>query len=218
MSAIFIPDTQAIIFDMDGVLVDSEHWWPKVKGDFFARAAKRHWDSIDERRIIGTSLRDIHFLLQKEYGATMNYENFEAAYTVMAREVYGKKVRLMSCVREVLEHFSSRKTALALASSSLHSWIAMVMERFDLQRYFAVLVSAEDVGSRGKPRPDIYLHTARLLNITPNKCVVIEDSTYGVASAKAAGMRVVGVKSDPYLGQDISGADAVISDLCALLN
>jgi HAD superfamily hydrolase (TIGR01509 family) len=89
----------------------------------------------------------------------------------------------------------------------------MVLTRFDLSEYFSAVVSAEDVGSRGKPAPDIYLYTAKKVHARPGECVVVEDSTNGVTSGKAAGMRVVAYQTPFNKDYDLTGADAIITNL-----
>jgi HAD superfamily hydrolase (TIGR01509 family) len=93
----------------------------------------------------------------------------------------------------------------------------MVVSRFKLKRYFDAIVSAEEVGSRGKPAPDIYLWTANKLDIQPADCLVVEDSTNGILSAKAAGMKVVGYRTKDNQGQDLSRADKIVRDLFVVL-
>ena len=206
---------EAVIFDMDGVLVNSEQVWPQVKGNFFYELSDT-WSSDLEYKILGKSLKGIHEFMVAEFGATISFEEFKQRYTDKAQEVYEQRVSLMPGAQETLAAVSAQSLPLALASSSLHSWIDMVVDRFDLRNYFQHIVSSEDVNSVGKPAPDIYLYTAKKLQIVPENCLVIEDSKHGIASAKAAGMIAIGYEY-PENEQDLTEADYVINNLSKIL-
>lgn len=203
---------QAIIFDMDGVLVDSEFWWCKFEDQFY-REIMPDWNEQDHGQVVGQSLKDIHQLLSQKYQLRLSWPEFQARYHAEASNIYQTQVNLMPGAAEVLADLAERGIILALASSSFHSWIEMVVERFDIKKYFKIIVSSEDVGERGKPAPDIYLFTAKKLGVDPQDCLVIEDSTNGILSAKAAGMTAVAYKSARNPSQKYDKADSVIDDL-----
>ncbi|HCA66853.1 MAG TPA: hypothetical protein DEP11_01195, partial [Candidatus Jacksonbacteria bacterium] len=127
--------------------------------------------------------------------------------------VYMVHAELNGHVKETLEAIRGSKIPIALSSSSPHSWINMMLSRFSLAQYFSVVASSEDVGFVGKPAPDIYLYTAKLLNIAPRECAVIEDSRNGVLSAVSAGMIAIGYRTLYNPNQDLSKARAIITDL-----
>lgn len=206
---------KAVIFDMDGVLVDSEHWWPKVEGDFYERITDWKWVKNDIEKFIGKSIPDMYRALTAEYSVNIDSVAFFNEYNRMARDVYAQ-ARLMPHARETLEGFYSRSLPLALASSSPHSWINIVTSRFALAQYFSEIVSSEDVGFAGKPAPDVYLYTAQKLNIEPAHCLVIEDSENGILSAKAAGMTAIGYRTPNNQNQDLKKADIIIADLAEI--
>jgi HAD superfamily hydrolase (TIGR01509 family) len=135
----------------------------------------------------------------------------------MAEQVYKSQCSLMTEVKMVLDFLKQSDIRLAIASSSFHSWIKMVLERFTLVKYFPVIVSAEDVGLRGKPAPDIYVYTVKKLNLQPKDCLVVEDSTNGVLSAKAAGTWVVGYRTPFNQSQDLREADISVKNLKDLI-
>lgn len=206
----------AIIFDMDGVLVDSETWWCKFEDEFYLQIMP-NWNKDDHHLIIGQSIKGVYETLSNKYELKSSWEQFRDKYHEHAGEIYQKQASLMPGVLETLKHFKKNNLPMALASSSFHSWIEMVVTRFDIKKYFKIIISSEDVGSRGKPAPDIYLYTADKLGVDPAQCLVIEDSTNGVLSAKAAGMTVVGFKPANEPEQDVSRADYVITKLSDLL-
>jgi HAD superfamily hydrolase (TIGR01509 family) len=104
---------------------------------------------------------------------------------------------------------------LGIASSSPYRIIEMVIEKFDLRRYFDGIVSGEDF-KNGKPAPDIFLAAAALLKVSPGQCVVIEDATHGVEAAKAARMKCIGFKNIHSPGQKLEKADMIIDDFKAV--
>ena len=201
----------AVIFDMDGVIVDSEIHWKSLEG-FFLKSLVPTWTDQDQGRIIGLSINDTYALLSGEYGLQKSREEFFALYQEIAREIYGQKAALIEGFHELLLLLKEKGVPLALASSSRKNWIDLLLDRYELKRYFDVIVSAEDLpGGQGKPSPAIYLHTAKLLGVPPEKCIVIEDSRNGVLSAKNAGMYCIGFRNGFNEEQDLSGADTIVN-------
>lgn len=203
---------KAVIFDMDGVLVDSEYWWQKWETKFF-KYLFGEWNESDWMNIIGRSLKDIYRVLEDNYNLTMSWTDFQYAYNQTASDIYQKQCQLMPDAYEVLDFLTKNSVKLALASSSFHSWIKMTVDRFKLGMYFDVVVSAEDVKGHGKPAPDIYLYTARKLKVKPNKCLVVEDSSNGILAAKAAGIFAIGYQTKFNRLQDLRGADEIVKNL-----
>lgn len=202
---------QAFIFDMDGVIVDSEVHWKKPEG-YFLRSLAPAWTDTDQTRIIGMSLHNVYRLLTTEYGVTHTKEQFLEVYMDMARKIYGEHASLILGVRELLGELHRRGIPVALASSSTRPWIEIVLDRFDLHSDFQAVVSADElVGGEGKPSPAIYLHTAHKLSVEPAGCVVMEDSHNGVLSAQRAGMYCIGFRNGFNDDQDISTADVIVN-------
>ena len=206
-----MPNMRSFIFDMDGVIVDSELHWKKPEG-YFLRSLVPTWTDADQTRIIGLSLNNTYRLLTTEYGATHSKEEFLEVYMAMARQIYGELVSLMPGFSDLLRELHRRGTPVALASSSTRPWIDIVLDRFDLRSDFQVVVSADDLaGGEGKPSPAIYLHTASRLGVEPAGCVVMEDSHNGVLSAQRAGMYCIGFRNGFNDDQDISTADVLVN-------
>ncbi|HEY0069223.1 MAG TPA: HAD family hydrolase [Chloroflexia bacterium] len=202
---------QAFIFDMDGVIVDSELHWKKPEG-YFLRSLAPTWTDTDQTRIIGLSLNNVYRLLTTEYGVTHSKEAFLEVYMAMARQIYGEHSSLIPGFRELVTELHRRGTPIALASSSTRPWIEIVLDRFDLHSDFQAVVSADELsGGEGKPSPAIYLHTARKLGVGPAGCVVMEDSHNGVLSAQRAGMYCIGFRNGFNDDQDISTADVIVN-------
>ncbi len=207
---------KAIIFDMDGVLVDSERVWFQTTKEWLSGLIGKAWDMEEEARITGKSVPDIYRSLNELYHLAISDQQFFDRYNTMAKDVYMRHSALNPHVKETLEDIRGCKISIALASSSPHSWIEMMLSRFALAQYFSVVASSEDVGFVGKPAPDIYLYTAQKLSVSPKHCVVIEDSRNGVLSAKAAGMIAVGYRTPYNSNQDLSMSDMIINDLAEI--
>ena len=206
-----MPSMQAFIFDMDGVIVDSELHWKKPEG-YFLRSLVPNWTDADQTRIIGLSLNNTYLLLTTEYGVTHSKEQFLEAYMAMALHIYRDLVSLMPGFTGLLRELRRRGIPVAVASSSTRPWIDIVLDRFDLRSGFQTVVSADDLaGGEGKPSPAIYLHTASVLGVEPAGCVVMEDSHNGVLSAQRAGMYCIGFRNGFNDDQDISTADLLVN-------
>ncbi|HKP53195.1 MAG TPA: HAD-IA family hydrolase [Chloroflexia bacterium] len=203
------PATRAVIFDMDGVIVDSELHWKSLEG-FFLQSLVQGWDAEAQSKIIGISVHDLYKMLVEQYGLAKSKDEFLALYYDMAREIYEQRASLLPGFLDLLRALREAGVPLALASSSPMSWIDMVLDRFGLREEFRVAVSADELEGPGKPSPAIYLLTARKLGVPPERCVVIEDSTHGVLSAKRAGMYCIGFQNGFNDEQDLSVADVLV--------
>jgi HAD superfamily hydrolase (TIGR01509 family) len=205
----------AVIFDMDGVIVDSEIHWKTTEG-FFLQSLISGWSAHDQDRIIGLGVLDLYALLVDTYQMQKTQEEFLEIYQVMANEIYGQKVSLIAGFTELLTALNTNYIPVALASSSPTSWINIMLERFSLRDSFQVVVSADELKGQGKPSPAIYLLTASRLGIRPDRCVAIEDSKNGVLSAKNAEMFCVGFRNGFNDEQDLSRADVIIHHFAEL--
>lgn len=200
-----------IIWDMDGVLVDSERHWDSLDS-FFLEEMVPQWEEFDEDLLTGRSIKDIHDMLTQNYGLDMDFQSYVAHYNQVAKKIYGEKAELMPHARETLSAIAELGVRQALASSSYHAWIGYAMEQFDLADYFEKIVSAEDVDGAGKPAPDIYREAIRQLNVNPDDVIVVEDSAVGVQAAKAAGLKVIGYQSE-INDQNLDDAHTTVTDL-----
>jgi HAD superfamily hydrolase (TIGR01509 family) len=202
-------DLRAMIFDMDGVLVDSELHWKQVEG-YFLHSLVPGWRPQDQEKIIGLSVHSVYEMLVADYGLKGTKEEFLKRYHEMAREIYQKRVSLIKPFPHLLKVLKARGVPTALASSSPRLWIGMMLDRFNLGDSFDVVISADELEGKGKPAPDIYLLTARRLGVEPVECLVIEDSRNGVLSAKAARMYCIGFRNGFNEEQELSEADEVL--------
>ncbi|TGE28452.1 HAD family hydrolase [Hymenobacter metallicola] len=204
---------QTVIFDMDGVLVDTE---PLHHDAFFRHFAELGIPMTAEEyaTFLGASTRNVYQQLKEQFGLPQEVETL----IQRKRELFGKSfdestaLDLLPGARALIEDLHQAGIPLQLASSASKETIARVFTRFGLYPYFDNLVSGEDF-PRSKPDPAIFLYAARLAGVAPAHCVVIEDSANGVTAAKAAGMRCIGYQSEHSTGQDLHHADQVVVDL-----
>lgn len=203
---------RALLWDMDGLLVDSEPLWFQVERDF---AKRRGGDFTEEqaRHNIGKGIRHTVTLMHELFGFPVDVERDvdEMIGDFMARV---DELSLKPGAQELLDR-TTRTHGLALASSSHRRLIDKTLDRFDLLPYFDAIVSGEDI-AKPKPAPDIFLRAARLLAVPIGECVVLEDSLAGVTAGRAAGAIVVAVPEGPLDGRAFADfSDLVASDLDA---
>ncbi|MCB2410518.1 HAD family hydrolase [Hymenobacter lucidus] len=207
---------RTVIFDMDGVLVDTE---PLHHDAFFRHFAELGIAMTREEyaTFLGSSTRNVYQQLKAQFGLREEVETL----IHRKRELFGTsfdastELDLLPGARPLIEDLHRAGVPLQLASSASKETIARVFTRFELYPYFDNLVSGEDF-PQSKPNPAIFLHAAQLAGIPPHECLVIEDSANGVTAAKAAGMYCVGYSSEHSEGQDLHHADQVVSHLSQL--
>lgn len=209
---------KAVIFDMDGVLIDSEPQQLKRFEDYL------NYNEIDFtqeklNQIVGASPKLLWDYIQDMFHGKMTREEFKADFmefnkTLNRDFIMNYKDILNPGALDLLNWLKDEHYKIALASSSNMNKIEVVLSQCGLENYFEVILSGE-MFNRSKPNPDIYLTTAKKLNINPEECLVIEDSIYGITAAKAAGMYTIALE-ESYFGIDQSGADAKILNLLNL--
>lgn len=202
----------AVIFDMDGVLVDSERQW-KLAGEARMRALAPRWSAADSEAVVGLGVIELHEYVARHHAPAPSRAEFLALCDGLADEVYGRRVTLAPGLTELLRALGARGAKVGLASSSPRPWVDRVLDRFALRPFFAALASGDETPGRVKPEPDLYLLAASRLGVAPGRCTAVEDSRYGVAAAKAAGMRCLAVRCADNAGQDLSRADLEIPAL-----
>lgn len=202
----------AIIFDFDGVLINSEGLWAKAERQFFRRLFPK-WSPADQEKLMGLNLEDTYALLRADYGLPLTEKEFSAEFESIAQVIYGSKAKPFPGVVRLVKELDGLRIPIGIASSSRLSWIMTALERLALAEHFTTVVSSEEVPGAGKPKPDVYLLAARHLDLEPSACIAIEDSRNGILAAKNAGMRCIAFRSSSSEKQDIARADAVIDSL-----
>jgi HAD superfamily hydrolase (TIGR01509 family) len=183
------------MFDLDGVLLDSEQLWNVAKEEV-TRAHGGRWLAGAERAMMGMSAPEWTVYMRDEIGVPLPPDEINRLVIERLRELYRTRLPVIpgavDAVRACAERWS-----VGLASSSNREIIDLVLPLMGLDTVFAVAVSSEEV-ARGKPAPDVYLEVARRMDVDPSRCVAIEDSTNGIRSAVAAGMAVIAVPNPHY--------------------
>src|ERR1043166_4205647 len=177
---------RAVIFDLDGVLADSEPWWTEIDAKLFAEYGVTYRGEYHQN-VVGVSYRLAVEFYKKAFGLSAPTDEMMRRRGEIATEFFANRVGLFPNVKEVLEELRQMKLHLAVATSSVSASARPFLDRHQLTGFFEVIVTGEEV-ERGKPAPDIYLCTAEKLAIPPDARLVIEDSLSGVAPAKPAKM------------------------------
>ena len=204
---------EAVIFDLDGVLVDSEQVWDQSRRDV-VDAHGGSWREEATRAMLGMSSKEWPVYVVEQLGAQLTPEEVNEAVVEAMLRGYREHLPLLPGAREAVERLGARYT-LGLASSSNRPVIDLVLETMGVADRFAATVSSEEVG-RGKPAPDVYLEAMRRLGIT--RGAAIEDSENGIRSAHAAGLHVIAIPNPhfPPAQDALALADEVLPDLDAV--
>jgi HAD superfamily hydrolase (TIGR01509 family) len=185
----------AVVFDLDGVLVDSEQLWDSARRELVAERGGT-WRDDATRAMMGMSAPEWSVYVREQLGVDMEPPAISAAVVERLERLYRERLPLLPGARaSVVAAFE--RWPLGLASSSNREIIDLVLELSGLAECFAETVSSEEV-ARGKPAPDVYLETARRLGVAAESCVAVEDSTNGLRAAAAAGMTVIAVPNEAF--------------------
>ena len=202
---------KAVIFDMDGVIVDSEPLHVKSERQVFTEYGV---DLSDEelRGYMGRSSRVLFRDIIAKYHLDARLDDIYPKHIDNLVRLYREEGEPITGVLDLMDSLSKEGIALALASSSDMALIATVVDKFRLSNMFSAAVSGEEV-HQTKPNPEIFLETSRRLGHPSESCVVIEDSQAGIQASAAAGMACVGFRSPNSLTQDLSEASLIVDDL-----
>lgn len=206
------PSIEAIIFDLDGVLVDSESVWDRARRSYVEEHGGR-WAPEATREMMGMSSTEWSRYLSERLGVRRAPEAIATEVASRVADGYREELPLLPGAADAARSLASR-WPLGLASSANREVIELVLELSGLGDLFAAIVSSEEV-SRGKPAPDVYLLAAGRLSVQTQSCAAIEDSHNGILSAAAAGMRVVAIPNRDYPpGEEaLSEADLVLDSI-----
>ena len=185
----------AVIFDLDGVLIDSEHVWAEARNRLTEERGGRYSEQA-ELDMMGMSSPEWSRYMHEVVGLPEAPEEISAEVVRRLEDIYREELPLVEGAVDAVRRMAER-WPLGLASSSNRELIDLVLDLSGLEPYFAVTVSSEEV-PRGKPAPDVYLETARRLEVEPARGAAVEDSGPGIKSAHAAGLRVVAIPHPGY--------------------
>jgi HAD superfamily hydrolase (TIGR01509 family) len=185
----------AVVFDLDGVLLDSESAWAEVKREFTVESGG-HWEERAQVEMLGMSSTEWSQYMHDELGVPVPPERISLEVADRLVQRYREHLPLLPGAVQAVRSLA-REWPLGLASSSNRNVIDLVLDEAGIAAEFRTTVSSEEVGA-GKPAPDVYLEAARRLEVEPGGCVAIEDSTNGIRSAHAAEMTVIAVPNADF--------------------
>jgi HAD superfamily hydrolase (TIGR01509 family) len=202
----------AVVFDLDGVLIQTEELWDEVR-EGLAREHRARYDAEAQRAMMGMSSVEWSRYMADELGVRSTPEEISAEVVRRMLARYTERLPLIDGAVEAVERLAAH-WRLGVASSSNRELIDAVLERSGLERHFRATVSSEEV-RHGKPAPDVYLEAARRLGAEPGRCAAVEDSHSGIRSAEAAGMRVIAIPNVNYPPDEeaLASADVVLASL-----
>lgn len=205
----------AAIFDLDGTLIDNNTYhlqsWLQYLKDMNREMSEEEYKA----NVNGRTNKDvIEYIYQRKMDdkEAMKYAHEKEA---IYRQLYAPYIKPVAGLLELLEKLRSLSIPMAIATSGIQVNIDFLFEHIPIRSYFDVIVNSAHI-SKGKPDPEIYIKTAELLKVSPAECLVFEDAVVGINSAKAAGMKVVGVLTT-HKAEELSGADILIKDFSELV-
>ncbi len=204
---------KAVIFDMDGVIVDSEPIHFEIDKRVLGSCNVNATDEI-LLPYVGTTNPDMWKDLKEKYDLKLSVDELIGLQTEMKIKVLNEiELVPIKGIRELLNDLRQNNIVTAVASSSPRYFIEAVLSKTNINGFFKDIISGEEV-PRGKPSPDIFLKMAEILEVDPEECVVIEDSENGVKAALAAGMKCIGFVNPNSGPQDLSRASAIVNSIC----
>lgn len=206
---------KAVVFDLDGVLIDSEQVWDKARRELTRELGGR-WRPDGTRAMMGMSSTEWSCYMREELGVPLEPAAISRKVIERLRNLYDRRLPLMPGAQAAVRGLAVR-WPLGLASSSNRELIDHALRLAGLADEFQVTVSSEEVAA-GKPSPDVYLEACQRLGAPPPDCVAVEDSGNGIRSAKAAGMRVVAIpnRALPPEPETLAAADLALDSLAEL--
>jgi len=181
----------AVIFDLDGVLADSEPWWNQIDAKLLAEYGVSYRGEY-HRNVLGVSYQLAVEFYKNAFHISASVEELMRRRGEIATEFFANRVGLFPSAKMTLEQLREMKLPLAVATSSMSASARPLLDRTGIRSLFSVVITGDEV-QQGKPHPDIYLRAAKKLGISPEACLVIEDSLAGIAAGKAANMRVAAI-------------------------
>lgn len=199
---------KAIIFDMNGVIINDE----RIHQESWRQYCQKHGFSLTEdefkHQVFGRTEKEILEYLYKKEVTPEELEKDSNERVALSIQIFQPQLQIMEGLDTLLENLYQNNIPLAIATSSRNRYLDFILDGLSIRKYFKVIVTAQDI-TKGKPDPEIYLKTANQLNIDAKDCIVFEDTISGIKSAKAAGMKVIGVATT-HSKEELESANSVI--------
>lgn len=192
---------EAVVFDLDGVVVNTEKHWNRAEEEIYRKATG---EEVDVEKLAGMSITNTYEKLSEMYNLNISRDEFFKMYEDRAEEVYYEKAELMEGLKDLIEELRSLGLKIGLATGSY--WPKYVTDRFDLD--FDTAIHSGKIEGNGKPEPETYLQAVQDLNVSPENAVAVDDTSAGIESARGAGLYCIGYTSSG--GDTPEGADVTI--------
>jgi len=201
---------KAVIFDLDGIIIESEPW-QKEAFDLTMQPYNIHFNDKQFAELIGIRSIDNFRKIKKKYDIPISAKELTAIKNKSYARILKQKITPRGHFNDLF-HYLRERYILSLASSSIREDVFNSIRLLNIEKYFEVIVTGDDVNA-GKPDPEIFLKTALQLKIAPESCAVIEDSQNGINAAKKAGMLSIAVPTKHTANHDFKNADHLFKDL-----
>jgi len=205
---------KGVIFDLDGLLIDSEPCWREAD---FLMAKKYHFPLTDEfrKQLRGMGIKECSQIFIKTFKLPVTNQVLTKARLEFLYKILLKELRLMPFALPLIKKFKQKGYVLALATAGHQAIMAeKILNTLTVADYFSFIISGLEV-KKSKPAPDIFLEAAKRMSLLPNQCIVIEDAVNGIMAARGAGMKVIGVNKDEKMRKSLkeAGADFIYKNL-----
>lgn len=208
-----LKDIKAVIFDLDGTIVDSMWIWKEIDIQYLAK-----WDiGLPEdlqKEIEGMSFTETALYFKETFNLPDTIEKIKDEWNAMALDFYRNRITLKDGIAEFIELLKSMDIKIGLGTSNSRELASEVLRKHDIYKHFDTIRTSCEV-EKGKPHPDVFLKAAEDLNVKPHECIVFEDTYAGVLAAKRAGMRVIAISDElslPYKNEICELAESYIEN------
>ncbi len=208
-----LENIKAVIFDLDGTLVDSMWIWKDIDIQYLEKRGVHLPDEL-QKEIEGMSFTETAIYFKERFDLEESLEEIKEEWTFMASNFYKNKILLKTGVKEFIEHLKEQGIKIGIGTSNSRELAMEVLKKHDILKYFDTIRTSCEV-ERGKPYPDVFLKVADDLGVDPKSCMVFEDTYAGVLAAKRAGMKVFAIHDElslPYKNDILKLADRYIDD------
>ncbi len=205
---------KAVIFDLDGIIIDSEPWQKEA----FNLTLKPYGIKLSDdefKTLIGIRTFENFIHLQKKYNIPETPDNLTKIKNNLYKNILQKKIKPQPGLLNLLNYLNKKGYYLAVASGSIRHDVISTLDLLGITEFFQVIFTGDDV-ENGKPDPEIFIKTAKKLNIHPESCAVIEDSQTGVNAAKNAGMLVFAIPTSSTIDHNFTDAHKILTGLAEL--
>jgi HAD superfamily hydrolase (TIGR01509 family) len=196
----------SILFDLDGVLADSEPSWNQIDAAFL-RAHHVDYRGEHKDQVLGKSYALAVEFYRQKFSLRAEMEQLMLERETIARDFYATQIPIFQTAPAVLAKLKERGLRIGLATSSVRDLVLPFLQRHNIEQFFDAVTTGEEV-AHGKPNPDIYLKAAAKIGSAPAECLVVEDALSGIAAGKAAGMRVVAIPDPRFMDLTLYPGDA----------